>query len=595
MKNRNQMDELDRIIEEKDIKIVFQPIVSLRDGSILGYEALSRVPGSGIKNPEMLFSAATQFNRLWDLEQLCRTKTLEAAGRFLLPPDETKLFLNVNPNTMRDEKFKSGFTKSFLRNYRIKPDNLIFEITERSMITDIEGFQESIRHYKNQDYKIAIDDAGAGYSGLNLISDINPNYIKLDMKLIRDVHSDQLKYALVKGMVELSKVSNIQLIAEGIEKIEELNALIHIGVQYGQGFFLQKPREEIDGIANHVVKTIKESNLRKNHMIQYSASGIHIKNLCNPTGVAAPADLVADVYQIFKNDLDCYGLCIIENGAPVGVVSRSRLALRLSGQYGFTLNQNKTIAEVMDLNFLSVDAKMPMNTVSTLAMARPNDKLYDFIVVTENGKYIGTVTIKDLLQKTIEVEVSEAKHQNPLTGLPGNLVIERELQACINGKKKFTAAYLDIDNFKAYNDVYGFENGDKVIKLLAEILRQSLTENKFVGHIGGDDFVIISQEHLKEKHFQAIITRFERESKSLYHERDVQNGYITATNREGETEVFPLMSLTCVSIDERTCEGQDVFELSARLATLKKETKHQKRELFSQKKGYGFTAQALVV
>lgn len=253
-------DALDYIIDDKQIKTVFQPIISLRDGSVLGHEALSRVTcESEIKNPDMLFTAASEFNRLWDLELLCRTTALEAAFRFMIPPYNKKLFINVNPNIMHDDNYKKGFTKAFLEQYEITPNNVIFEITERNVITDMAGFKATIDHYKSQDFKIAIDDAGAGYSGLNLIYDVNPNYIKLDMKLIRNVDEDRLKYALVKGMVEFSKVSKIFLIAEGIETYEELKTLVNLGVQYGQGYYIQKPEAEIKEIRTdvfHALRTI---------------------------------------------------------------------------------------------------------------------------------------------------------------------------------------------------------------------------------------------------------------------------------------------------------------------------------------------------
>ncbi|MGB4439005.1 MAG: EAL domain-containing protein, partial [Sedimentibacter sp.] len=99
------------IIENKQIKTVFQPIISLRDGSILGHEALSRIIcESEIENTEMLFKVAGQHNRLWELELLCRTTALEAAYKFMIPPYSKKLFINVNPNIMHDEAFKKGFT-----------------------------------------------------------------------------------------------------------------------------------------------------------------------------------------------------------------------------------------------------------------------------------------------------------------------------------------------------------------------------------------------------------------------------------------------------------------------------------------------------
>ncbi len=134
----------------------------------------------------------------------------------------------------------------------------MIEITERNAIHDMNGFRARIEHYKSQDYKIAIDDAGAGYSGLNLISDVNPNYIKLDMKLIRGVDTDSLKFSLVKGMVEFSKVSNIYLIAEGIETHREMEALVNLGVQYGQGYFIQKPDVEAKEIRQDILQGLRK-------------------------------------------------------------------------------------------------------------------------------------------------------------------------------------------------------------------------------------------------------------------------------------------------------------------------------------------------
>ena len=571
-------ESLDYIIHNKQIKAVFQPIVSLKDGSILGHEALSRITcESEIQNPEMLFTIAEEYNRLWDLELLCRTTALEAAYKFMIPPYSKKLFINVNPNIMHYETFKKGFTRSFLKQYEILPQNVIFEITERNVIEDMNGFKSTINHYKGQDYQIAIDDAGAGYSGLNLISEVNPNYIKLDMKLIRDVDSDRVKFALVKGMVEFSKVSNVFLIAEGIETYEELKTLVNLGVQYGQGYLLQKPDAEVLEIRQDVLQMLNEINLKKNHTSKNLTSNIYIANLCTSIGIISPNEMIPNVFDIFKHDLNCFGLCVIENEVPIGIVTREKLALKLSGHYGFSLNQNKKISQIMDKDFLSVDYKTPVSIVSSMAMSRENDKLYDFIVVTEKDKYLGIVTIKDLLKKTSEIEISVAKHQNPLSGLEGNLIIEQKLSQCVANITKYSVAYMDIDNFKAYNDVYGFENGDLVIKLLADILRNSIPEEQFIGHIGGDDFVVIIKDHITEDYLKDIVEQFELQVLSFYNQTDIQNGYITTANRHGEKEQFPLITLTCVVVNNQTQIYKNVFQLTERLAVLKKREKSKLR------------------
>lgn len=579
-------EEISKIIDNKQIKIVFQPIISLRDGSILGHEALSRVTGDTfIDNPEQLFYYAGKCNRLWDLELLCRTKSLESA--FLNqyhPINDKKLFVNVNPNIMHDIKFRQGFTKEYLSQYGITPENIIFEITERNAVNDMSSFKNTVVHYKEQTYKIAIDDAGAGYSGLNLISDIKPHYIKLDMNLIRDINSDNMKYALVKSMVELSHMSNIHLIAEGIETKEELTTLINLGVHYGQGYFIQKPNESMLSILPPVLEIVNDANRKKNHTIGNQVNSIFIENLTTDSKPILPSTSVEHVFEIFKRNPSILNLCIAKNNIVLGVISKARFTVQLSGRYGFSLYQNKAITTLMETDFLSVDCETPISAVTNIAMSRPADKLYDFIIVTKNDEYLGTVTIKDLLQKTTEIEVVNAKQQNPLSGLPGNIVIEQRINYCIAADREYSILYLDIDNFKAYNDIYGFENGDKVIQLLASTIVKKTDSDQFIGHIGGDDFVIILNNYNIEPLCQSIITDFESVVLNYYNENDIQNGYIISQNRNGEVEKFPLLSLTIVAVTNQQKEFTDQFQISEDLAILKKRCKHEKRQIFANEK-----------
>lgn len=577
MINNRIEEEIEKILDNKQIKTVFQPIISLRDGSMLGYEALSRVTGeSFINNPDDLFYYANQCNRLWDLELLCRTKSLETAFLNSNQPLNTKLFVNVNPNIMHDMKFRQGFTKEYLSQYGITPENIIFEITERNAVNDMNSFKSTVNHYKEQTYKIAIDDAGAGYSGLNLISDIQPHFIKLDMNLIRHINSDSIKFALVKSMIELSHMANIHLIAEGIETIEEMETLINLGVHYGQGYFIQRPKEEMCPISSEVIQILKDINRKKNHTFGNQVNGIYIENLTADSATISPNTRVEQVFEIFKDNPSVLGLCIVKNNTVLGVISKARFTLKLSGRYGFSLYQKKPITSLMETDFLEVDYQTPVSAVSHIAMSRPADKLYDFIIVTKNSEYLGTVTIKDLLQKTTEIEVVNAKHQNPLTGLPGNVIIEQKINRCISSDEKYSILYLDIDNFKAYNDVYGFENGDMIIKLLSSTIIKNVSTHQFIGHIGGDDFVIIMNNFNIEPLCKAIIEDFERDVLNYYTENDINNGYIITQNRHGQTEKFPLISLSIVGITNKSTRFTDQYQISEQLAYLKKQCKQHK-------------------
>ncbi len=577
MTNNRIEEEISEILDNKRIKTVFQPIISLRDGSLLGYEALSRVKGdSFIKSPDELFFYAGQCNRLWDLELLCRTKSLESAFLNNEHPMNTKLFVNVNPNIMHDVKFRQGFTKEYLSQYGITPENIIFEITERNAVNDMNSFKSTVNHYKEQTYKIAIDDAGAGYSGLNLISDIKPHYIKLDMNLIRNINEDSIKFALVKSMIELSHMANIHLIAEGIETREEMATLINLGVHYGQGYFIQKPAEEMIPIPSEIIEILKDVNRKKNHTFGNQVNSIYIENLTTDAYTISPATSVEQVFEIFKKNPSMLGLCIVKNNTVMGTICKARFTLMLSGQYGFSLYQKKPITDLMETDFLAVDSQTPISAVSHIAMSRPADKLYDFIVVTKNSEYLGTVTIKDLLQKTTEIEVVNAKHQNPLSGLPGNLIIEQKINKCIHSDDKYSILYVDIDNFKAYNDVYGFENGDLVIKLLSSTIMKNVGSDQFTGHIGGDDFVIILDNYDMESICKAVTEDFERDVLKYYTENDIKNGFIITQNRHGQTEKFPLVSLSMVGISNKNNEYTDQYEISEQLAYLKMQCKQHK-------------------
>lgn len=555
------------VLNQKQIRTVFQPIVSLRNGTVFGYEALSRGPAdTAMQNPGSLFACAEKYGKLWDLESLCRVTAIEAVSRL---HTTFKLFLNVNPQIMHDEKFKRGFTKEFLNEYRMNPENIIFEITEKASVNNISDFIKTVDHYKKQHYKIAIDDAGAGYSGLNLISDLHPHFLKLDMNLIRDIDRDITKQALVKSFTEFASLTNTCLVAEGIETKKELLKLIDIGVHYGQGFYLQKPDPNIFPLREDVIFTIREANAQKNQLFDRKTSDLYICNISNAQKTLNPKLLISQVYAFLEGDHSLSGFCITEDNYLTGIITRPELYRYLSGQYGYNLYAKKPIEKIMRTEFLRVDYHESIETVAKKAMGRDMEHLYDFITVTQDGRYFGIVTVKDLLEKLLQVEVNHAKHINPLSELPGNLMIEKRLEACIHAATESVILYFDMNNFKAYNDVYGFENGDKFIKCFAQILKSNIyEENDFIGHIGGDDFMAVIQGGGAEDLCQKIIGDFDRSILGFYSRNDLDKGYVTTKNRHGTEEDFPLLSLSVVAVSSKKYET--TYQLTKNMAMLKK-------------------------
>ncbi len=230
------------------------------------------------------------------------------------------------------------------------------------------------------------------------------------MNLMRDIHKNRLKYALVKGVVEFSKASHVKIIAEGIETNDELDVLISMGVQYGQGFLLGKPMESPPSTDIVVLETIRQMNARHNHMIHRGASDIYVKNIAMPIEVVSPDEKIITLYANHINNPDWIGACVVKDKKPIGIVTRGALIAELNGYSLCDTHRDKSVAEIMDHNFLSVDEKVAITDVSIMAMTRTEDKLYDFIEITKEENHLGIVTIRKLLQKTTELEISGVRN-----------------------------------------------------------------------------------------------------------------------------------------------------------------------------------------
>lgn len=566
---------LEEILEAQNISSVFQPIVSLKDATILGYEALSRGPlESALEAPNALFSAAERHNKIWELEFLCRAKALEKAKS--LAPDKM-LFINVDPRVIHDDRFHKGLTREMLSRYEIDASHIIFEITERTAIKDYRNFRRILDNYVSQGYQIAIDDTGSGYSGLKMLAETRPQYIKIDMDLIRDIDQDSLKQELLRAFYDFSLITNMKMIAEGIETLEELSTLIDIGIQYGQGYFLHRPEAHFADITLATREFILAKNQQKREETFHTMLTMPIGEIARQDEGIPEDTHGQELLDFFRTHPTRMGVTVVRNGRAVGLVMKNKFLSHLATQYGIAVYMNRPISLLMDRHPLIVDYDTPLEQVSKFAVSRGEDSLYDYIVITRHDVYYGITTVKRLLEKTTQLEISRAKHANPLSGLPGNVLIEEKLKACVEQRQDFAVLYFDLDNFKAYNDTYGFENGDKIICLLAGIIQQQVNRQgggeAFVGHIGGDDFIAVLPSSHAERVCLACIAEFDASVKEYYNKIDQAAGHIMAKNRHGEWERFPIISLSIAVATNRRHRFRNLAEIGEVAGQLKKQCK----------------------
>jgi EAL domain-containing protein (putative c-di-GMP-specific phosphodiesterase class I) len=229
---------LDVILRERVIT-AYQPIMHIATRQVLGFEALSRGPrGSGLEGADALFGAATDHHLMVELDRLCRRRALLSSGRI---PTNTRIFVNTLPATIRDPQFRGRPLIEFLDKAQVAPDRIVIEITEKLVIENYNLFREAMAYFTDLGMSFAVDDVGSGYSGLESIARLKPTFLKIDMSLIRDVHVSVVNRAMVQAIITLGHGIGAAVIGEGIHTNEEAEALLEMGVDWGQGFLLARP------------------------------------------------------------------------------------------------------------------------------------------------------------------------------------------------------------------------------------------------------------------------------------------------------------------------------------------------------------------
>jgi EAL domain-containing protein (putative c-di-GMP-specific phosphodiesterase class I) len=251
LRKTQEQSEIEEIIADELVTPVYQPIVSLHDGEVYGYEALSRITSPGaIITPEELFAKATEYGLASPLEMLCRRKSLIRARELGITG---QIFLNVCPSLLQSSEHERGITAALLDQLKIERSRITFELTERTLIDDYKLFHRVLAHYREQGYSIAIDDLGSGYAGLKMLAELEPDYVKLARFLISGIDTSETKQALVEALVSFCNRIGAKVIAEGIEREEELAFLCYAGISFGQGYLLAKPSPSpsSEGIISH--------------------------------------------------------------------------------------------------------------------------------------------------------------------------------------------------------------------------------------------------------------------------------------------------------------------------------------------------------
>jgi diguanylate cyclase (GGDEF)-like protein len=280
---KQQRAEIDALLAmPAPITPVFQPLVELATGRLIGFEALSRFDVEPRRSPDSWFNQAARCGRGLALEMAAIKAALGARGR----PPGTYLSLNFSPSALASPKIMGILPKNM--------SDIVVEVTEHELASQDGGLEEGIAKMRARGARIAVDDAGAGYAGLNQVMRVQPDVIKLDRSLIEGVHSDSAKSALVEFFVMFARRVGAGVCTEGIETLEELRTLINLGVSYGQGYLLGRPSEPWCTVSPEIARALSTGALRTHAAssrgpVVAPAAVTPIKRGIVPAAGAAPA------------------------------------------------------------------------------------------------------------------------------------------------------------------------------------------------------------------------------------------------------------------------------------------------------------------
>ncbi|MDD1620479.1 MAG: EAL and GGDEF domain-containing protein [Methylococcaceae bacterium] len=562
--------ELEYILENRVLFPVFQPIVSLNQKKIIGYEALIRGPeNTAFHKPLDLFAAAERLNIQTQLEYICRKVTIKRFAELAVPG---KLFLNVSPSVLLEPEFKKGETLKFLAKVNLDPDTIVIELTEHKPTDDYQALREALIHYRAMGFEIALDDLGAGYSGLRLWSELHPEYVKIDKHFIKGLHDDKVKFNFVRSIQNMAEAMNCRVIAEGIETLEDFQIVENIGITHAQGYYFARPASQ------PVLELDTELFIKRSARQQdYQIAGSKLAgSICKTVSPVSAETSINTVMELFQRNHDLSILPLVDQGLASGLVFREKFLSKLfSSRYGLELYGKQAVKTFVSDTPFSVDKNTSIESVSKqLTTSMSGDKAF---VITDNGHYFGVATVLDLLEEMTRQQIQNAQHANPLTLLAGSVPMNNHINRLIAERHPFCVGYFDLDNFKPFNDVYGYHAGDEIIKAVANTLSQHIpAELGMVGHIGGDDFIVIFSCADWFKRCEDILATFKHIVPNFYSAQDAKASGLISEDRHGRKSFFPLLSLSVGLVDS---ESTSQCQSHVNIADLASEAKKQAKKL----------------
>ncbi|MDD2744125.1 MAG: EAL domain-containing protein [Rhodocyclaceae bacterium] len=563
-------EEISRIVEEGLLHPAFQPILDFRLRGYFGFDASIRGPERALRHDHANLRLAAQNAGIGRaFEHACLASGLRSFARHRLPG---RLFVDLTAESLLDESRINGETRGLLKSLGLPASRIVIKLSQKQPIADVPGIQEALLCYRSQGFQFAIENIGDHVSDLRMWSEIRPEFGKVDQNLVNGLADDRAKYQFIRATQSFAEICGTSLIASGVKRAEDFTALNNMGVAFALGEFVA-PADVLpeSQLRPAVLRALGQQN---NFLAPGLVKTATALDLLKPIPPVTQDDTNESVIERFEANPELDVLPVVDGDLPVGLINRHSMIDRFARPFRKEVFGRKSCQLFMDNSPLIVDQGASLQELAMMLALAPKHHLLDGFIVTGDGRYLGIGGSHDLMAMITEMQISAARYANPLTQLPGNVPINEQIDRMLAANKFFDAAYIDIDNFKPYNDTYGYRRGDDVIQLLGRLICQEVDQKiDFVGHIGGDDFFVVFQSPDWEKRCWAIVQQFDALMVGLVNiDEHTQGGYL-AENRKGEVvfQALPTLSIGALSVSPGECESHR--EVAAAASVAKKQAK----------------------
>ncbi len=571
-----KLQTVGQILARKALQAHYQPIVRLKDGTVMGHESLIRGPAdSPLRAPDALFAAARAEDLGLELEVACLREGLRA---WATHSHDKRLFLNLSAQALVavvDRLSLSGLMKA-LAAAGVAPAALVIEITEHERVTDLPRLIATAALLRAQGLRFALDDFGDGRSSLRLWAELRPEIVKIDKYFIHDLQDQAIKVQTLKGLTRFAETFGTVLVAEGIETEAELQIVRDLGIELGQGYLLglpyPVPAMSVLARAGAVIASSLVAVLPE--MKRSAGADFTVERMVVNVPSIRPHTLIDDVAKAFADDPALRTLALVEGDRPVGLLNRQAFIDRYARPFFRELYGRKPCVLFANTTPLILDKHTGLDAMTAVLTSSDQRYLTEGFIITEGGRYLGLGTGEQLVRVVTEVRIEAARHANPLTFLPGNIPISEHIAKLLASGGDFVACYGDLNDFKPFNDHYGYWRGDEMIRLLARTLVSHCDPRRdFVGHVGGDDFVVLFQSDDWIDRCERIVSVFNEKARTLFDEEALARGGIEADDRHGVRRFFPCTTLSIGAVPVRPGAFSQAEQVASAAAAAKHKAK----------------------